>query len=70
MKTIDSKIYGNILAEFQPRIVKTEEENQKYLAEVEKLMGLGDDITSEQEELLKLLVALIEQFEDQYYQLK
>lgn len=70
MKNIDSKIYGDILAKFQPRAIKTEEENEKYLAEVEKLMELGDNITSEQEELLKLLVALIEQFEDQHYQLK
>ncbi len=70
LKTLDREVYGNLLASFQPKVIETEEENELYLAEVEKLMALAENITPEQEQLLKLLVTLIEHFEEQYYQLK
>jgi len=69
-RTIDRQTYANLLAEIQPVAIETEEENERMLTEVEKLMSLGEDLTPEQEQLLKLLVALIEQFEDEHYQLK
>jgi len=69
-RTIDRQTYANLLAEIQPVAIETEEENERTLAEVEKLMSYGEDLTPEQEQLLKLLVALIEQFEDEHYQLK
>ena len=69
-RTIDKQAYTNLLAEVQPKVIETEEENERMLGEVEKLMSLGEDLTPEQEQLLLLLVALIEQFEDQHYQLK
>jgi HTH-type transcriptional regulator/antitoxin HigA len=70
MKTLNKQAYANLLAEFLPQAIETEEENERYLAEVEKLMALGEDINPEQEQLLKLLVILIEQFEDEHYHLK
>jgi HTH-type transcriptional regulator / antitoxin HigA len=70
LKILDKNIYGSLLASFQPKVIETEAENELYLAEVEKLMALEDKITPEQEQLMKLLVTLIEQFEEQYYQLK
>lgn len=69
-RTIDKQAYTNLLAEVQPKVIETEEENERMLGEVEKLMSLGENLTPEQEQLLLLLVALIEQFEDQHYQLK
>lgn len=69
-RTIDKQAYTNLLAEVQPKVIETEEENERMLSEVEKLMSLGEDLTPEQEQLLLLLVALIEQFEDRHYQLK
>jgi HTH-type transcriptional regulator / antitoxin HigA len=62
--------YAQLLAATQPKVIETEEENEFYLAEVTKLMRLGDAISPAQERLLKLLVNLIESFEDRYYQLK
>jgi antitoxin component HigA of HigAB toxin-antitoxin module len=44
-------------------------ENEVYLAEVSKLMQIGEDLSPAEEKLLRLLVALIEIFEDQQYQL-
>jgi HTH-type transcriptional regulator / antitoxin HigA len=62
--------YAQLLAATQPKVIETEAENEFYLAEVTKLMRLGDAISPAQERLLRLLVNLIESFEDRYYQLK
>jgi HTH-type transcriptional regulator / antitoxin HigA len=62
--------YAQLLAATQPKVIETEAENEFYLAEVTKLMRLGDAISPAQERLLKLLVNLIESFEDRHYQLK
>jgi HTH-type transcriptional regulator / antitoxin HigA len=71
MKTaILDREYAQLLAATQPKVIETEEENEFYLAEVTKLMRLGDAISPAQERLLKLLVNLIESFEDRHYQLK
>jgi HTH-type transcriptional regulator / antitoxin HigA len=67
--TPDQAEYVQLLATVQPKAIETEEENEFYLAEVSKLIQLGEDLTPAQEQLLKLLVSLIENFEDQHYQL-
>jgi HTH-type transcriptional regulator / antitoxin HigA len=71
MKTaILDREYAQLLAATQPKVIETEEENEFYLGEVTKLMRLGDAISPAQERLLRLLVNLIESFEDRHYQLK
>jgi HTH-type transcriptional regulator / antitoxin HigA len=62
--------YADLLGAIQPKVIETEAENEFYLAEVTNLMQLGDTISPAQERLLKLLVNLIESFEDRHYQLK
>jgi HTH-type transcriptional regulator / antitoxin HigA len=62
--------YAQLLAAVQPKVIETEEENEFYLAEVTKLMRLGDAISPAQERLFRLLVNLIESFEDRHYQLE
>jgi HTH-type transcriptional regulator / antitoxin HigA len=61
--------YGRLLTVVQPKVIETEEENEYYLAEVTKLMQLGEQLSPAQEQLLRLLVNLIENFEDQHYQM-
>jgi HTH-type transcriptional regulator/antitoxin HigA len=51
-----------------PVIIETEEENLRMLAIVEKLMKKGEDLSAEEEKLLKLLARLIEDYEQRYYQ--
>lgn len=67
--TIDQNVYGSLLAEFQPKVITTEEENEKYLEIVEQLMACKNR-TPEQDALLDLLVILIEKFEQEHYQHK
>jgi HTH-type transcriptional regulator / antitoxin HigA len=61
--------YAQLLAVMQPKVIESEAENEVYLAEVSKLMQIGENLSPAQEKLLRLLVALIEIFEDQHYQL-
>jgi HTH-type transcriptional regulator / antitoxin HigA len=70
MNAVLDQEYSKLLVALQPKVIETEEENEFYLAEVTKLMRLGDAISPAQEHLLKLLVNLIESFEDRHYQLK
>lgn len=67
--TFDKNTYSLLLAEFQPKVITSEEENERYLEAVEKLMACKNR-TLEQNALLELLVSLIENFEDKHYQLQ
>ncbi|TAE59557.1 MAG: transcriptional regulator [Nostocales cyanobacterium] len=53
---------------YQPEIIKTEEENENFLAVVEDLLS-RHQLTLEENTLLELLVRLIEDFENQHYQI-
>ncbi|NET00520.1 MAG: transcriptional regulator [Sphaerospermopsis sp. SIO1G1] len=66
--TFDSEVYSKLLSQYQPRIIKTESENDHFLAIVEDLLS-HSDLTPEESTLLELLVRLIEDFENQHYQL-
>ncbi|MFB2981723.1 hypothetical protein [Microseira sp. BLCC-F43] len=57
-----------LLAEIQPQVITSEEENERYLEIVEELMACKNR-TPEQNAILKLLVLLIEEFEDERYPL-
>ncbi|MEG4284729.1 transcriptional regulator [Microcoleus sp. A006_D1] len=58
--------YTELLSQYQPKIIRTEAENEKALAIVEELMHRRDR-TPEEDELYELLIALIEKFEQEYY---
>lgn len=64
--TINREIYSQLLSTYQPRIIKTEEENEHFLEVVEELLA-RKDLTPEEDTLLELLVKLIEDFEDKHY---
>jgi HTH-type transcriptional regulator / antitoxin HigA len=66
--TINPKIYGDLLAQYQPKIITTEEENSRALAVVESLTHKSD-LTPEEDQLLELLITLIEKFEAEHYPL-
>jgi antitoxin component HigA of HigAB toxin-antitoxin module len=50
-----------------PVVIETEEENERMLKVIEKLMDKGEGLSPEEEKLLKLLTRLVEDFEEQYY---
>jgi len=50
-----------------PVVIETEQENARMLTVVEKLMEKGEQLSPEEEKLLKLFSRLIEDFEQRYY---
>ena len=54
------------MIKYQPKLIKTQVENEKALAIVEELMHRNNR-TLEENELYELLVTLIEKFEQEYY---
>ncbi len=64
--TFDRANYSNLLAEVAPRAIETEEEYDRLLAVAERLT-FAQNRTPEEKALHKLLVTLIEVYEDQNY---
>lgn len=63
----DPRKYGALLSDALPAVIETEKQNEQYLAIVEQLMSTGENLSPEEETLLKLLAHLIEDFERRYY---
>ncbi|MCC3410416.1 MAG: transcriptional regulator [Microcoleus sp. PH2017_29_MFU_D_A] len=66
--TFDSDRYSSLLSQYQPRIIKNEDENKIFLEIVESLLS-RNNLTPEEDTLLELLVKLIEDFEETHYQI-
>jgi HTH-type transcriptional regulator / antitoxin HigA len=64
--TFNSDKYKELLSQYQPKLIRNEEENQKALAIVEELMHRPNR-HPEEDELYELLILLIEKFEQEYY---
>jgi HTH-type transcriptional regulator / antitoxin HigA len=67
VRKIDPVRYRRLLSRTMPVVIETEEENTRILSIVEKLMRKGENISAEEEKLLKLLARLIEDFEQRFY---
>ncbi len=67
LRKIDPVRYRRLLTRSMPVVIETEDENARMLAMVDKLMAKGEDMSAEEEKLLKLLARLIEDFEQRYY---
>src|SRR5271170_6121548 len=66
-QAIVPRAYGRLLTKAQPRTIRTELDNQRATAELERLDMLGRPLTPEEDELAELLTALITKFEDEHY---
>jgi HTH-type transcriptional regulator/antitoxin HigA len=64
--TFSSQKYSDLLVKYQPKLIKTEDENERVLAVVEELMHLQNR-TPEEDALYELLIVLIEKFEEDFY---
>ena len=64
----DLRQYGKLLSRVLPAVIETEQENERMLAEVNKLMGKAN-LSPAESKLFDLMVRLIEDFEEQHYEL-
>ncbi|MCL4855227.1 MAG: hypothetical protein KJZ78_28015 [Bryobacteraceae bacterium] len=67
---VDPKRYGRLLARKLPAVIRTEEENERLIAELETLDRRHADLSPEEREYSELLTVLIEAFEDNHYTLE
>ena len=66
---IDNKKDARVLAKVLPRVIATDEEHERMLAEVEKLMDKGEHRTAEEDTALDLMVRLIKGYEEEHHPL-
>lgn len=59
--------YGKLLSRVLPTVVKTEEEHQRLLAEIERLIDKGEKKSPEELALLELMCQLVEAYEAQHH---
>lgn len=69
LATINQAAYGKLLARTLPRVIKTAEENERMIAELEKLDSRSRPLTPEEENLAELMTLLVRQFEESKYPL-
>jgi HTH-type transcriptional regulator/antitoxin HigA len=67
---IDGKKYARVLARVLPRVIATDEEHERILGEVEKLMDKGDRRTAEEDAALDLMVRLVKDYEEEHHPLR
>lgn len=60
--------YKKLLSRVMPVVIQTEEDNDRMLAEAEKLMAKGENLSPEEDALLRLMAMLIQDFEEKFYQ--
>jgi HTH-type transcriptional regulator / antitoxin HigA len=63
--TINRNVYGDLLAQHQPKVIETESENEAAIMLAESLEHRQR--TPEEDALLELLIILIEKFEEASY---
>lgn len=61
----EPSLYKKLLAKKAPHVIRTEEQNQQCIAELELLLTRGN-LTPEEQEYADLLTVLIEKFEERY----
>lgn len=67
VRKIDPDRYRRLLSRAMPVIIESEEENERMLTIIGKIMDKGENLAPEEEKLLKLLTKLVEDFEERYY---
>jgi HTH-type transcriptional regulator/antitoxin HigA len=65
-RTFDLASYDQLLIAIHPRVPRTEKENERLISLLKKLDD-KEQTTPEEDELVKLLVVLIEDFEETHY---
>ncbi|MCC5625119.1 type II toxin-antitoxin system HigA family antitoxin [Nostoc sp. CHAB 5715] len=64
--TFNRETYASLLTKYQPKVIKTDEENEQAITLAEELSHRVNR-TLEELALLDLLIALIEKYEDEHY---
>jgi HTH-type transcriptional regulator/antitoxin HigA len=67
---IDNKKHARVLAKVLPRVIATDQEHERMLVEVERLMDKSERRTAEEGAVLDLMVRLIKDYEQENHPLR
>ncbi len=68
---LDERKYGRLLVRVSPKAIDSEQEYERVLEEVNRLMSKGEgNLMPEENVLLELLFTLVEKFEERRFELK
>jgi HTH-type transcriptional regulator / antitoxin HigA len=62
--------YASLLTNTLPAVIRSEAENERYIAMLEELDSKGKRMTAAQRRMAELLTLLIEDFEEKHYALR
>ena len=62
--------YAALLSSTLPAVIRSESENERYIAALEELDSKGSRMTAAERRMAELLTLLIEDFEEKHYALK
>ena len=62
--------YAALLSSTLPAVIRSEAENERYIAMLEELDSKGNRMTAAERRMAELLTLLIEDFEEKHYALK
>lgn len=68
--TLNANIYSSLLVEYQPKAIASEDEYNRALEKIERLMAIGEDLSPEETSLLEMLAILVEAYEDTQFWLE
>ena len=66
---IDERKYARVLAKVLLRVINSDEEHERMLAEIEKLMDRGERRTIEEDAALDLMVRLVQDYDREHHPL-
>ena len=66
----DTRKYGELLAHTAPVVIRNEKEYDRAIQALDTLLDKGKQITPEEERLLDLLSLLVEQYEEEHYDIQ
>ncbi len=69
-KTAIQSEYAALLSSTLPSVIRSEAENEHYIAALEELDSKGNRMTAAERRMAELLTLLIEDFEEKHYGLK
>jgi len=69
LAAVNKRSYARLLTRLLPQVITTDTENERMIAELEKLDTRGRPLTPEEERLALLMSLLIRQFEESRYPL-
>jgi HTH-type transcriptional regulator/antitoxin HigA len=62
--------YSVLLSRTRPAVIRSEAENERYIAMLEELDSKGNRMTAAERRMAELLTLLIEDFEEKHYAIK